>query len=363
MSLKDKIKSKSISKSYDCIFCNYKTNTKGNYKKHIESKKHKENVNEKELHLFSCEYCNYKTFIKCNYEKHQLTNKHIRNESNAQKEGIYKVCEICNKSYKSKNGYWKHKKKFHSEQIEDLFENENETANEMENTIKTNDELSLVPAKDQEYKDLIMQLIKDNNELKSTILDVCKNTSNTTIIQNNTTNNTTNNNTFNLNIFLNEKCKDAMSIEDFINSIKLQVEDVIHVGKAGYVNGITKIISTNLSKLDITKRPLHCSDIKREIMYIKDKDNWEKDNEQKERLRKVVQEISMVNSRAVYLYREKYPDCLKYNSKHGDEYDAVVIQSLGGINKNIEPNQNKIMRNIAKAVAIDKDEFRLLNNN
>lgn len=279
-----------------------------------------------ELVLYECKKCNYKSFIKCNYDKHCSTIKH-KNNTDTKETKIYKQCDVCKKNYKSRNGYWKHIKKCHPNKAEYVSEN-------------------------KEYKDLILTLIKDNKDFKTTIIDVCKN-SNTTILQNNTTNNT-----FNLNIFLNDKCKNAMNIQDFIESIQFQLEDVMHVGKVGYVNGITEIISTNLNKLDITQRPLHCSDSKRETIYIKDNDIWEKDNEQRERLRKVVKEISMNNSRSVYLFREKYPDCLQYESRYRDKYDNIVIEALGGINKDIAPNQNKIMRNITKQVVIDKYNYR-----
>ena len=150
-----------------------------------------------------------------------------------------------------------------------------------------------------------------------------------------------------------------MNIMDFIQSIEVQIEDLIKLGKVGYVKGVTDLIMTNLKKLDIYKRPLHCSDAKRETMYIKNKDTWEKDNIQKERFRKVIKEISMINSRSLHLYKEKYPDCLEYHSKKGNEYDSIMIESLGGINKNVEPSQDKIMRNISRMVLIPKDEDSL----
>mgnify|MGYP000017491830 CR=1 FL=1 len=127
------------------------------------------------------------------------------------------------------------------------------------------------------------------------------------------------------------------------------------MGKLGFVDGISNIIIKKLNSLDVEKRQIHCSDTKRETMYIKDKDIWEKDTEQKERLRKVVKEISMVNSRYIPKYKEKYPDCLNHNSKNANEYDKILIESLGGLDVNIQPNQNKIMKNIAKQVFINKD--------
>jgi hypothetical protein len=201
-------------------------------------------------------------------------------------------------------------------------------------------------------KNLIMMLIKENADLKHLVLDVCQK------IQplNNTVNshNVTNNKTFNLNVFLNETCKDAMNIMDFVDSLKIQLSDLENVGKLGFVDGISKIIVKNLNSLDETKRPVHCTDTKREVMYIKDEDKWEKENENKQKMRKVIKHVTHKNSKLLKEYKEKHPGCEKSSSKYSDQYDKLIIEAMGGKGDNDIEKEDKIIRNIAKTVTIDK---------
>jgi hypothetical protein len=212
---------------------------------------------------FICQQCDYKCCKKFNWDRHVLTSKHLKStninkiatktEQNEQKKETY-MCHTCDKQYKDRTGLWRHKKSCNFE-------------NEQNNDVKIDNELS--------DKNLIIMLMKKNDELQSMMMEVIKNGTN------NTTNNTTNshNKAFNLNFFLNETCKDAMNIMDFVDSIKLQLSDLERVGELGYVEGISKIIVKNLKELDVTQRPVHCTDQKRETMYIKDDDKWEKDEE------------------------------------------------------------------------------------
>jgi hypothetical protein len=197
-----------------------------------------------------------------------------------------------------------------------------------------------------------MLLIKENADLKHLVLDVCQK------IQplNNTVNshNVTNNKTFNLNVFLNETCKDAMNIMDFVDSLKIQLSDLENVGKLGFVDGISKIIMKNLNSLDETKRPVHCTDTKREVMYIKDEDKWEKENENKQKMRKVIKHVTHKNSKLLKEYKEKHPGCEKSSSKYSDQYDKLIIEAMGGKGDNDVEKEDKIIRNIAKTVTIDK---------
>ena len=170
----------------------------------------------------------------------------------------------------------------------------------------------------------------------------------------NTTNNNCNNKSFNLQLFLNETCKDAMNIMDFVDSIKLQLSDLEKVGEVGYVEGITNIILKNLKELDVTKRPFHCTDKKREILYIKDDNKWEKEDENKAKMRKFIKYVAHKNIILLPEFKEKYPDCGFSHSKKSDQYNKLIIESMGGSGNNDIEKEDKIIRNITKVIAIDK---------
>ena len=171
-------------------------------------------------------------------------------------------------------------------------------------------------------------------------------------ITNNSHNTTTNstNNSFNLQFFLNETCKNAMNITDFVDSIKLQLNDLISVGELGYVEGISNIIVKKLNALDVTERPVHCTDKKRETIYIKDEDKWEKDENDK-KIRKLIKNIAYKNQKLFTEFKEKYPDYNDSNSKHSDQYSKIVIESLAD---NDLQKEDKIIKNISKVITIDK---------
>ena len=186
-------------------------------------------------------------------------------------------------------------------------------------------------------------LINQNKEL----LEIVKN--GTTNHSHNTTNHTNSHNkAFNLNFFLNETCKNAMNITDFVDSIKLQLSDLIDVGELGYVEGISKIIVKNLNNLDETERPIHCTDKKRETMYIKDEGQWEKEDDNKTKLTKVVKKIADKNIRLLPTFREKYPEYKNSSSKVSDKYDKMVIEVM-----TCDDDKNeKIIKNISKVTTI-----------
>jgi hypothetical protein len=205
---------------------------------------------------------------------------------------------------------------------------------------------------------IVIDLIKQNNEFKEMIID-----QNNKILElvkdgktiNNTINNTTNNTQFNLQIFLNEKCKDALNIMDFVNSLKLQLTDLETFGKAGYSEGISKIFIRGLKELDIFKRPIHCSDVKRDILYIKDKDFWEKENENKERMKIAINYIANENIKQIPEWVNKNPQANDYESKKHIEYIKILSESLGGCeSETIQRNYQRIIKNVAKEVVIDK---------
>jgi hypothetical protein len=194
--------------------------------------------------------------------------------------------------------------------------------------------------------------MKENSEFKHLILEALKNGSVNN--SNNIINNNSNNKSFNLQFFLNETCKDAMNITDFVDSIKLQLSDLERVGELGYVNGISNIIVKNLNELDVTKRPIHCADKKREILYVKDEDKWEKD-EEKKKIRKVIKRVASKNQRLLLKFKEVHPDCNTSTSKYSDQYNTIIVESMGGSGDNDLEKEEKIIKKITKEITIDKN--------
>ena len=189
---------------------------------------------------------------------------------------------------------------------------------------------------------------------KQHIVQYCKTSS---ITNNNNNNNITNTNShnkaFNLNFFLNETCKNAMNITDFVDSIKLQLSDLENVAKIGYVEGLSKIIIKNLNALDVTERPVHCSDSKRDTMYVKDEDKWEKESEDNHKVLKAIEDIADKNRKMVKEWKTKNPECASSKSHKADVYSHIMIQAVCSNN---DANNNKILKKIAKEVTIDKNK-------
>jgi protein-arginine kinase activator protein McsA len=287
---------------------------------------------------YFCDYCNIKTNNKKDYEKHLTTQKHSK-LTNVNKlltdfppKDIISdfICENCNKEYKSRVGLWKHKKICAIDKKDDPAD------------------------KDQ----LILMLIKQNSEFQNMmmeqqkqILEVCKNGTNNT---NNSINNS-HNKTFNLQFFLNEECKDALNIAEFVSSIKVQLEDLETTGRLGYVEGVSRIINKNLNDLDQTKRPIHCSDAKREVLYIKNDDQWVKENETKPILTKAIRQIANENIKQIGEWKKKYPDCTDSDSRKNDMYLNIVSNAMSGTTvEEQSSNYEKIISKVAKEVVIEK---------
>ena len=293
---------------------------------------------------FICEKCAFVSSRKNDYNRHILTLKHkrlINANDFTQNYANHKnnVCE-CGKQYKHLPSLYKHKKCC-------ILSNTNLT---QDNYIKKNN-IELLT-------NLVQIQIKENKELRDILNEQNKimfkmTEHNGSIITNNHIN--SNNKTFNLNVFLNEHCKDAMNIMDFVDSLKLQISDLETVGKLGFVEGISNIIVKNLKALDVHKRPVHCSDSKREVMYVKDENKWEKENEEKNKLRKAIKHIAHKNSKLIPQFKAKYPDCGKSESKYSDQYNKLVIEAMGGSGNEDIDNENKIIKKIAKEVSIDKN--------
>jgi hypothetical protein len=282
----------------------------------------------KNEHKYICKMCYFNTCKKTDYDRHLSSQKHSRNTLTTIGNGIITtkiclskhICDYCKKEYNDRSGLWRHKKK-----CQTIFlENKKDESTD---------------------KELIMMLVKQNTEL----LELVKNGTHNTIINN------THNKTFNLQFFLNETCKDAMNIMDFVDTIKVQLTDLIKVGEIGYVEGISNIITNNLKALDISQRPIHCTDKKREVLYIKDEDKWEKEDEEKKKLRKAIKIVAYKNINALPQFKEKYPDCKESDSKFSDQYNHLIIEAMGGPGDNDIEKEDNIIKNISKLVIIDKD--------
>ena len=293
---------------------------------------------------YHCELCNLMTYSFKDYNKHMSTRKHqIRTLSTKNVLQIPEkfICNTCNKCYKARNSLWYHQQK------------------------------CTLPIKDASNnyiidKDLVMLLIKENSELKNMMMSAqnqMMNTQNTMmeVIKtgtHNTTNNThtnSHNKTFNLQFFLNETCKNAMNIMDFVDSLKLQLNDLERMGEIGFVNGMSNIIIKNLQSMDITERPVHCTDQKREVMYVKDDGKWDKEEESKPKLRKAIKYIAHKNVKLIGEFKEKYPDYKICATKIATQYNTMVIEAMGGIGCVDAINENKIIKRISKELLIEKE--------
>jgi hypothetical protein len=290
---------------------------------------------------YYCEKCDYECCKLYNWKKHVATAKHnmeiIGNGLVAKsgKKGEKYSCEKCEKYFQTNAGLWKHKQKCDFKD------------SDLKPEIKTQE----IKTQESNKDDLINYLIKENQEFKNLILEIVKkDTYNTT----NNTNISNNNKSFNLNVFLNETCKDAMNIMDFVESIKLQLSDLERVGELGYVEGISNIIIKSLKNLDVSQRPVHCTDKKREIIYIKDEDKWEKDEEQK-KMHKIVRKVADKNARMILKYKEVHPDCGTYHSKFSDQYNKIIVEAMGGSGDNDFEKEEKIIRNVSKQIGIEKE--------
>jgi len=293
--------------------------------------------------IFICNFCDFKCFKKSNYDTHLLTLKHknrtfLNNLEPNNAENIQQfICDKCSKTYKARSSLWYHKKKCLG-----IFFKENDEEEKI--SIDKDDIIKFLMKENGEFKDLLI-------EQNKMVMKMCEKSSSS--ITNSNIN--SHNKTFNLNVFLNEHCKDAMNIMDFVDSVKLQLSDLESVGKLGFVEGISNIILKNLKALDIHKRPVHCSDSKREVMYIKDEDKWEKENDNKQKLRKAIKKIANKNYVLIPQFKEIHPDCNKASSPYSDQYNKLIIEAMGGSGNEDIDNENKIIRKIAKEVTINKN--------
>jgi len=365
--------------NYDCEICHYTTSILQNYNKHLLTLKHKSNTESANLATlgniflakkYKCNCCDYITNKKSHYDIHIVSEKH-KNNVNSENKEIKHICFDCNKEYSNYNALWKHRKKciVTNDNNIDISINNKQEPNEKNNNIPTELFIEVI----KESKELQQVLIEQNKELQNKLLE--KQTEfqnkllekdNILIEQNNkllelaknqsiVNNNNTTNQQFNMNFFLNETCKDAMNIVDFINSLKLTTDDFETTGKLGFVDGISRIFIKELKKLNKEKLPIHCTDLKRETVYIKDNDIWEKENDEKKKLKWTIDRIAQLNLNQIQQWQEKYPQCKENNTKENEKFTTMALVALGGRGKEQEDKfRDKIMKNVMKEVVLDR---------
>ena len=295
---------------------------------------------------FYCENCDYSTSKKSSYSDHLLSKKHNKSiicNNNLQKICPKFYCENCDKIYKDNSGLWRHKKKC-------IIINTPQTLLPTIEDLKSHDK----------QQELIEYLLKENSEFKQMMIEQTKNmveiVKNSGNNNNNTTSNIVNNNNFNLNLFLNETCKNAMNIMDFVNQLQVGINDLEETGRLGFSEGIAKIFVNGLKQMDVSDRPIHCSDSKREIVYIKDKNQWNKESEDKTLLTNAIKHVACKNMKQISEWTKDHPEYNDSTSKQNDKYLKIVCESMSGSSKEeTSKNYNKIIKSIIKETIIDKN--------
>jgi hypothetical protein len=318
-------KSTKIDKIYQCKICDVTTRKKADFKRHIETTKHRNNV------------------LATNVDN-QATQKNDKKH----------ICKNCGKIYNERTGLWRHNKKCQHKKYDDNYEGDDWTL------VNNNDN-----NKNAFDKEIVMMLLKQNSEiikettdLKSMVLEIVKNGTTNNSHNTNNSNNTINNKTFNLQFFLNETCKNAMNIEEFVEQIVLNLNDLEETGRIGFAEGITKMITSRLKALDITERPFHCSDLKRETLYIKNENKWEKEEDDKPKLTKAVKQIACKNIKQIFEWQKAHPDYSDPETRASDKYMKMLTNVMsGGTEEETHQNYDKIIKNITKESIIDKENF------
>lgn len=296
---------------------------------------------------FCCKNCGYKTVSKKDYSKHLTTLKHKR-LTNTSKKSSEHVC-VCGKTYLHRQSLNNHKRTC-------LYDSEDLNNNlDLEIYMNNDDKKKNEPI----TTELLMQLVQQNKNLQEMLHDQHNKMFEIAKEGKTITNNTTNNNHFNLNVFLNETCKDAINLTDFVDSLNVKLQDLEYTAKTSYAEGISKIFINGLSSLNVPDRPIHCSDSKRDIIYIKDKDSWEKEDEHRTKLTKAIKVIGHKNMKQITEWQKANPEYNNPDSKQNDRYQEMLCNAMSGSTKEeSERNYEKIIKNIAKKVVIDKQAYK-----
>jgi len=378
-------------KKFYCEKCDYTTVNKFDFTKHQTTRKHLSS----EIYVktaidydkniatnFSCIYCHFNTINKNHYNKHLLTRKHLGNvHNNKITNSNTHICLNCNKEYMNYNALWKHKKKCVITDETTTEMNNIPDKDPLQNTFVSGNVISKEMFTPQLFMEVLKQskelqdvLVEQNKELQNKLLEKEYELHNKLLEQNeqhhkemieltkkqntntNINSHNTNNNQFNLQFYLNETCKDAMNIMDFVNSLKLTTDDFETTGKLGFIDGISRIFIKELKKLETEKLPIHCTDLKRETVYIKDNNIWEKENNEKQKLKWTIDRIAQMNFNQHEKWQEKYPECRENNTKENQHFFKLAAVALGGKGKDEEDKyREKIMKNVLKEVVLCRE--------
>lgn len=330
-----KIAQETVVKNFYCDICEYSCVRKYNFEKHLLTSSHKSQILQKSelldhkiVKIYTCNICNYTTQYKCNFNKHNLSASHTKVSQNVVDNIPLKNVCICGREYKFTSGLARHK-------------------------LSCNQQHPLQPS-----PSFVFELIKENKEFKEMLVEQHKQlialaSEKTTIINNNTqhNNNTQNNVTFNLNTFLNEKCKDAINLTDFIDSMQVSFEDLENTGKHGFVKSLSQCITRELGKLDVYSRPIHCSDSKRKVLHIKNENEWQRDADEHPATKKMLSKINhTMNLSQILKWKDTYPSCELSNDKRNALYLKIVRNMVEGEDETYE----KVITNISDNIVIDK---------
>ena len=329
------------------------------------------NFTPKNPNSFECKQCAFITSNKKDYMRHLSTAKHKKiTDGNdfTPKKPLTHICEHCNKEFKYASGLSRHSKKctLKQEPIEEPTQEPIEEPIE-EPPIKTSQDPPIMPdmsvfidllKQNQEFKELMVEQSRqmqetqqENQELQKQLIEAVK------VGQHieNQTNINNNNQKFNLNFFLNEQCKDAINMSDFLENMELNLEDLSEKGRVGYVGGISRILVNKLQELDVYKRPMHCTDMKRETLYIKENDEWEKHANSREKMSKIIGQVANKNCRNIPQWQEEHPESQIFDTPENLEYINICNASLGGFGEDENRQyRDKILRSVVKEIAINK---------
>ena len=314
----------------------------------------------KSVQKFNCVICDFKSCKLYDYNRHLTTSKHVRKSNYSEEEMDLEIKKAqkaqkaqkidftcnCGKKFKSNSGLWKHKQICKNIELIEEKTDDNTFIDDTED-LSSKDLIKIFLEQSKENKDLKELLIEQNKLM----MDMMKKQSLSLTSVTNNNNTTNNNNNFNINVFLNEKCKDALNLMDFVNQIKGNVKDLESIGIMGFAEGISKIFIRELKSLSVYERPIHCTDVKREKLYVKDEDKWEKEEDSKPKIIKAIKYITHHNIKALPQWQKENPLYSDSRSKDNDRHNQIIMQIMS----DEEKLYNKIITNVSKNVVIDKE--------